>query len=242
MRDLLDRGVAAGGAPRMWRRIILASVPTIRHLLPPGSNVLEVGHGDGLLTCWLAAELGWSITGLDIREQAYRDAMYHAEMFGLSSRLTFKLVKPDETWQHQGSYDGVFIKTVLYASKDLDEYGRRLDWVATVLKPGGIFVNFETGRANALTQAYRRIRRREYADLCLYTSAVEHLYDVRFEILDREYYGGYSQFVAPFSALYELADLVERRLAPRRAENCFVVAIIARSRREIGASSRKGVA
>lgn len=212
----------------MWRPIVLEALPAIRRLLPAGSSVLEVGYGDGLLTCWLAHELGWSIAGLDIEDATCREATRHAERFGLASRVAFMLVEPEQTWSHEGSYDGVFIKTVLYGSGDPDEYARRLDWVAGVLKPGGIFINFETGRANSFTQAYRRIRRREYTDLCLYTRAIERLYDERFEIIERRYYGGLSQFLAPVPGLYELGATMERALARRSADNCFVVSFVGR--------------
>jgi hypothetical protein len=128
----------------------------------------------------------------------------------------------------RASYDAVFIKTVLYLSKTLEEYGRWLDWISSVLRPGGVLVNFETGRANALTQFYRTLRRRRYTRLCLYTSRVEALYDTRFDILKRCYYGGLSQFAAPAPSFYRLAARLEEALSPRQADNCFMVSIIAR--------------
>jgi hypothetical protein len=97
-----------------------------------------------------------------------------------------------------------------------------------VLKPGGAFVNFKSGRANALTQWYRRLRRRSYTDLCLYTGQVEALYDARFEIIERRYYGGWSQFLAPLPALHVIASRLEETLRSRHADNSFIVSIIAR--------------
>jgi hypothetical protein len=91
-----------------------------------------------------------------------------------------------------------------------------------------VLINFETGRANGFTQWYRRIRRRPYSHLSLYTGEVERLYDARFEILYRRYYGGWSQFFAPVAALYKLAYRVEEAIKPRNADNCFVVAMIGR--------------
>ncbi len=79
-----------------------------------------------------------------------------------------------------------------------------------------------------MTQCYCRLRRRSYTDLCLYTRQVEALYDARFEIIERRYYGGLSQFLAPVPSFYRLAARIEEALRPRQADNCFIAAIIAR--------------
>jgi protein-L-isoaspartate O-methyltransferase len=218
----------AGGAVLMWQRVLVEALPKMRELLPPESRILEVGYGDGLLTCYLCQELGWRVVGLEIDRKAQQLAEQHARQYGLSDRIEFRCGHPEEIIQHRGEYDGVFIKTVLYNSPDLAEYGRWLDWILTVIKPGGAFINFKTGRANGLTQWYRRLRRRSYTDLCLYTGQVEALYDARFEIIERRYYGGCSQFLAPVPALYRIASRLEENLRPRNADNSFIISIIAR--------------
>lgn len=225
---VLHQGLRAGGAPPMWERAVREILPLARELAPAGSRVLEVGYGDGLLTCYLCRELGWRVIGLEVDREAQRLAQKHARQYGLNDHLEFRSCAPEETRQHTGQYDAVFIKTVLYNSPDLEEYGRWLDWILSVLRPGGAFIKFATGRANLLTQWYRRLRGREYADLCLYTSHVEALYNARFEILDRHYYGGMSQFLAPIPPLYWIASRIEETLRPRHANNSFLVSIIAR--------------
>jgi ubiquinone/menaquinone biosynthesis C-methylase UbiE len=229
----LSSGLEMGGASVMWQRVLTEAMPKMRELLPPGSRVLEIGYGDGLLTCYLGQELNWRIVGWEIDPQAQQVAEQHARNYGLSQRLEFRRGEPEEILGQRGEYDGVFIKTVLYNSPNLEEYARWLDWVLSVLKPGGIFVNFKTGRANGLAQWYRRLRRRSYTDLCLYTGQVEALYDARFEVIDRRYYGGWSQFLAPVSPLYSLAARLEETIEPRQADNCFIVSIIARRRVEL---------
>jgi hypothetical protein len=107
------------------------------------------------------------------------------------------------------------------------------------LKPGGIFINFETDKANRGVQLYRRIRKREYKDLRLYTSKEEALFDERFKIIDRRYYWGWSQFFAPIPILYKAAYRIEEAIRPRNADNCFIVSIIARKPVDEDAS-RKG--
>jgi predicted O-methyltransferase YrrM len=212
----------------MWERAVRGALPTMRKLVPAASRVLEVGYGDGLLACYLCRELNWRVVGVDVDPKAQQLAAQHARQHELSDQIEFRCSPPEETLRHDGQYDAVFIKTVLYNSQNLEEYGRWLDWILSVLKPGGILINLETGRANALTQCYRRLRRRSYKDLCLYTRQVESLYEARFEMIDRHYYGGWSQFLAPVPALYHIASRLEETLQPRHADNCFIVSIIAR--------------
>jgi ubiquinone/menaquinone biosynthesis C-methylase UbiE len=226
----LKDALGAGGAPVMWERVVLEGLPKIRQLVPSGSQVLEIGYGDGQLTCFLCQNLGWRIVGLDCNPSAYKSAMTNAGQCRLSDQIDFFLCDPQETRQHQGTYDAVFIKTVLYSLPDHGEYSRWLDWILSILKPGGIFIDFETGRANEGVQLYRRIRRREYTDSCLYTAKEEALYDKRFEIIDRRYYGGWSQFLAPIPILYKAAYRIEEAISRRNADNCFVVSIIARKK------------
>lgn len=221
-------GLIAGGAPVMWEMVMREALPSMRGLVPQRARVLEVGYGDGLLTCYLGQELGWRVVGLEVDQEMQRQAQEHARQYGLYDRLEFRCLEPEEVLQHVGQYDAVFIKTVLYLSENLEEYARWLDWVLLMLRPGGVFINFETGRANVLTQLYRRLRRRSYTDLCLYTRQVEALYDARFEIIERRYYGGFSQFLAPLPFLYPLAARIEEALRPRQANNCFIASIIAR--------------
>jgi ubiquinone/menaquinone biosynthesis C-methylase UbiE len=227
-RPSLRPGLLAGGAPRLWEKVVRESLPHLTAAVPPSSRVLEIGYGDGLLSCFLASELGWQITGLDIRPESRDAARAAASAYGMEERLDFRLCTPEETRSHTGPWDAVFAKTVLYTSRSLDEYAEWLAWVRSVLRPGGVFVDYETGRANGVMQLYRKLRRREYTDLCLYTVATERLYDERFEILWRRHYGGLSQLVAPLPGVFEIAELLERSVARRTADNCFVVAMVAR--------------
>lgn len=226
----LQDGLARGGAPVMWTRVIDEALPDVARAVPPGSRVLEVGYGDGLLTCWLAQRLEWRIIGLDSDRTAAAAATAAATRFGLDDRVTFLTCAAVDTRRHAGQYDAVFVKTVLYSSSTPAEYGAWLDWIRSVLRPGGALVNFETGRANGLVQVYRRLRRRSFVAQCLYTRAIERLYDARFEILARRYYGGLSQFLAPAPPLYRAAAWIEAGLAARTADNCFAVSIVARRR------------
>jgi predicted O-methyltransferase YrrM len=227
-RLLLNEALKAGGAPVMWERAVLDALLKIRNLVPEGSLVLEVGYGDGLLSCFVCRELGWRMIGLDIDATKQEYAINNLTKYGMDGRIKFICCAPEETFNHKGQYDAVFIKTVLYNSKTLEEYGQWLDWILSVLKPGGVLINFESGYANGLMQMYRRLRKRSYTDLCLYTSVAEALYNTRFEILYRYYYGGWSQFFTPFPRIYRFAYRIEEAMQLRDANNCFIVSVIAK--------------
>ncbi len=226
----LTSGLAAGGAPRMWERIVRDSLPAVRRSVPPGSLVLEIGYGDGLLSCWLVSTLGWRLVGLDVAPVAGETARRNAARFGLAERTDFRVCRSADTRRHAGLYDAVFVKTVLYSSGSLADYQEWLEWIGSVVRPGGILVNYESGRANAFVQAYRRLRRREYVGLCLYDREVERLYDTQFSILYRRHYGGLSQFLSPLPYAYEIAAAAEERLTTRSANNCFAVSQIVQTR------------
>jgi predicted O-methyltransferase YrrM len=222
----LRDGLIAGGAPTMWARVMLDALPYMKQYAPAGSDVLEVGYGNGLLSIWLGWELGIRMTGLDISRTCQIIARNHSKMFCVDDIVQFECCLPEETCKYRGQYDAVFIKTVLYSSKTLEEYGQWLDWIVSVLRPGGVLINFESGRANSMVQMYRRFRRRSYTDLCLYKSEIEALYNDRFEVLYRRYYGGWSQFFAPIKPLYRLAYCTEEAIRARDSDNCFIVAFI----------------
>ncbi len=210
----------------MWTRAVLEALPKMQSVAPEGSFVLEMGYGDGLLSCFLCRELGWQLVGLDIDPEAQKCAKNNAAKYGMDGQIEFLCYVPENIRDHKGQYDAVFIKTVLYNSKTLEEYGTWLDWISSVLKPGGVLINFETGRASKLMQLYRRLRKRSYTDLCLYTRAEENLYNERFRVLYRKYYGGWSQFLAPFQRVYQYAYRIEEALRPGDADNCFIVSVI----------------
>src|SRR5438132_1387134 len=91
----LSDGLRHGGAPRLWRRIVLDSLPVVRSLVPPGSEVLEIGFGDGILTCWLAQELEWRILALEADPRASQAARWTASTFRLRRIPDFRTFQSD---------------------------------------------------------------------------------------------------------------------------------------------------
>lgn len=232
-KQFLINGLKAGGATKMWEDIICDALPTMRSLLPEGAKVLEVGYGDGVLSCFAARELGWKICGVDPDKGAYQKASQLAALLNMGDSVKFLRMRSQDYLDMSNinnHFDGVFIKTVLYNSKNICEYKEWLHKIYGALKPGGIFVNFETGKSNRIVQMYRLFRGREYAGWCLYTSAIERLYDEIFDITYRKYYGGISQFFFNLPFVYRLLRNAESRVRTRNADNCFAVAIIGRKR------------
>lgn len=228
MRPLrLRDGLRTGGAPQIWVRAFKIVLPIIALLVPAGSSVLEIGYGDGLLSCFLAMELGWSITGFDVDAEAVRKAKINATRYNLGDKVSFSKCEDKITHGSNDRYDAVFIKTVLYGAGSLEEYGQWLDWIKSALKPGGIFINFETGWTSRMMQIYRRIRCRPYVQSCLFDGAIAQLYHDRFEILHESYYGGWSQFFTIIPPLFPLAWRTEEWITPRTADNSFIAAIVA---------------
>lgn len=86
---LLQSALKAGGAPVMWEQIIMDALPEIKRLLPGGSQVLEVGYGDGLLSCYFAKELGWKIIGFHISPEAHKKAVENVHRLNLQDKMKF---------------------------------------------------------------------------------------------------------------------------------------------------------
>ena len=233
MTDLapsLELGVAVTGAAPMWKRVIKNTLEYSASMIPRGGKVVDVGYGDGLLTCYLAKTFGWRITGLDILPEAHRQASRYAREFGVDHLIDFRLVEPDDTWRHKSTYDAVFIKTVLYNAASLNQYAQWLDWVDSVLGPNGIFINFENGKANFLTYMYRKLRRRYYTDLCMYDENVQKLYEERFDVIYRSHHGSISQFLAPLKPAYDFVAAIEDRFFRRTAGNSYITSLVAKKR------------
>jgi len=231
--DLLMNGLAAGGATRMWKEIMIDALPVMKSLVSRGAKVLEIGYGDGNLSCFLVKELGWKMVGIDPDRIAYKTASHIAAILGLCDNAEFACIKSQDYLKMANEFDAIFIKTVLYNARTIQEYDIWLKSIYRALKPGGILINFETGRSNSLVQLYRYILHREYRNWCLYSSDIEIIYNNLFEIIYKRYYGGISQFFSFQSIPFRVARLAESKILQRNANNCFAVAIIGRKKNQL---------
>jgi ubiquinone/menaquinone biosynthesis C-methylase UbiE len=223
-------GLAAGGGIALWERAFNSLMPHIRTFLPRESNILEIGYGDGKLSCFLARELDWLMTGIDISPVCCDAARINAEGAGLKDRVTFHCGHPFVNPPESAKFDGVFIKTVLYQASNLMEYRSWLQWIGLTLKSGGYFINFETGKAGMLMKLYRTLRGREYTDSLLFHGSVLSLYREEFEVRNELYLGGWSQFLSPFPRLYRWASSIEEKSRRRTSDNCFLASLILQKR------------
>jgi ubiquinone/menaquinone biosynthesis C-methylase UbiE len=114
-----------------------------RHLGPPeqllkGKRILDVGSGFGGRPAYYAELSGAEVVGVDIYQQAVRDAEEFAEAMGLSSRLKF-LVSGGEVMPFEpNSFDLVTSYDALEHVSNPDVVLRE---VARVLRPGGMFLS-----------------------------------------------------------------------------------------------------
>ncbi len=127
-----------------WRqkmRLALCPFVPIIAVVPPGSRVLDVGCGDGLLL-GLLMELGRASTavGFDINAHRIRSARHMAETNGFEASAVFKHLGPKSAWPTEnGLYDVVAMVDVMHHIGPA-MHDRVWQQAADSLRPGGLFV------------------------------------------------------------------------------------------------------
>lgn len=125
-----------------------------------GKHVLEVGSGDGRMTCWLA-NLGARVSAIELSPVGVARTQERARLYHLEERVSAfcedacrlgSVLPPD-------SVDIALGFSVLH-HLPAREFGRSL---RMVLKPGGRAVFFENSNANPFYRLARRIRNSETA-------------------------------------------------------------------------------
>ena len=99
----------------------------IARVIPRGSEVLDVGCGNGYIAHHLSALLGTSVTGIDVADSTdapidYRQ--YDGRKFPLAN----------------ASFDAIVLAYVLHHAQDLDSM---LEEMKRVLRPGGVAIIYE---------------------------------------------------------------------------------------------------
>lgn len=118
---------------------------------PSGRMFLDVGCGDGKLSCEFARR-GARVTGLDVDPGVVAAASENARVSGIPLRLVAG--EAERLPFADAVFDGVVAVTVLCFAGDA---GRALMEMNRVLKPGGKIVIGELGKWS-LWAAYRRVR------------------------------------------------------------------------------------
>ncbi len=123
------------GQEARWRRFLVSRVNAI-----PGSWVLDVASGTGLVAKELTLRHNVRVVGLDQSPEMLRAGAASIREAGLSDRVVYvqgqaeRLPFPDE------AFDSV---TFTYLLRYVDDQAATLKELARVLRPGGVLANLE---------------------------------------------------------------------------------------------------
>ncbi|WP_263786537.1 class I SAM-dependent methyltransferase [Salinibacter grassmerensis] len=120
------------------------------HRLPTGSEVVELGAGEGRTMAWLAQKHGHHVTAVDFSETALATAREWAD----APALSFEIVQADvRTWQPDRQWDAA---VVTFLQLLPDERQRLYDSLKNIVRPGG-WIFAEWFRPTHLTGTYDRM-------------------------------------------------------------------------------------
>ena len=102
--------------------------------LGTAQSILDVGCGDGRLTCYLAKETGCEVMGVDISRSGFRKAKKLAYKTGVEHLM--RCIKGDAT--HLNFPNGQFDVAILsYSLHHIEDQSATLREMHRVLRPGG---------------------------------------------------------------------------------------------------------
>ncbi len=213
----------------VWAPAVSNALDRAAIMLPSDAKVLEIGYNSGMMSCYMAARYGWNIVGYDIADSLQSKAEATARRYKLERMTDFRVCSPDETLSIKGTYDAVFLKSVLYHISDKTVYRNWLEWLHSVVKDGGVIIAVENGRGGIIDRIYRKtIKRSRWADFLLFDGWVEQEFQRRFRHVDVRYFGRFSQFFTVLPKACRLIRALEDRFCPANADHCFVASIVAR--------------
>lgn len=123
-----------GQDPR-WRRFLVSKVNAI-----PGSFVVDVATGTGLVARELARRRNVRILGVDQSEPMLRRGVVAVRDAGLGGRISFVLGRAETLPFSDAAFDSV---TFTYLLRYVDDPGATLKELARVLRPGGVLAGLE---------------------------------------------------------------------------------------------------
>lgn len=123
-----------GQDPR-WRRFLVSRVNAI-----PGSWVLDVATGTGLVARELARRRNVRIVGLDQSGSMVRRGVQAVRAEGLDGRISFVLGQAERLPFPDEAFDSV---TFTYLLRYVDDPGATLGELSRVLRPGGVLACLE---------------------------------------------------------------------------------------------------
>ena len=102
--------------------------------ITPESKVLEIGCGVGITSCYLARNVGCSVTSIDLNEPMVTWARQRAEREGLADRIAFRVADAQDLPFSDGSFDAVISESV---TAFVPDKARAINEYRRVLRPGG---------------------------------------------------------------------------------------------------------
>jgi demethylmenaquinone methyltransferase/2-methoxy-6-polyprenyl-1,4-benzoquinol methylase len=132
--DRMGAVLSFGQDPR-WRRFLVSKVNAI-----PGSFVLDVATGTGLVARELARRRNVRIVGVDQSELMVRKGVAAVRRAGLDRRISFVLGRAERLPFKDEAFDSV---TLTYLLRYVDDPGSTLKELARVLRPGGVLASLE---------------------------------------------------------------------------------------------------
>jgi SAM-dependent methyltransferase len=210
-----------------WLSPTEAALDAASPYLRSNSNVLELGYRSGLMACYLASHYGVRVTGYDINMEVLGIARRNAERFGLSERVDFRVCSPAETLSLRGSYDAVFVKSVLASVGH--SYDDWLEWIASVLRPGGVLIAVENGPGTSAVRLARLVRKwlgAYYAPSPLDSHRLES-FSKYFEVLSIRCSGQWAPLFGGAPPLWRAVSRFER-IVPVGPSRSFVTSVVAR--------------
>ena len=123
------------GQDMRWRRFMVAKLGAV-----PGSLVLDLATGTGLVSRELAARARVRVVALDPSEAMLRAGLPANDLAGLSGRIRPVLGRAETLPFGDGAFDAV---TFTYLVRYLDDPAATMREIARVVRPGGTVASLE---------------------------------------------------------------------------------------------------
>lgn len=120
--------------------------------LKPTDKVMEIGSGLGGSACYLAGKYGCDVTGIDITEVNYREAVKRTKDKGLADRVHFELGDARAMPFGEDIFDAVYSIDAIYHVVERDLV---IGECARVLRPGGTFAFLDWVQVKEMEQEER---------------------------------------------------------------------------------------
>lgn len=196
--------------------------------LPADSKILEIGYNSGKMSCYMAKHYDWNVIGYEILEEQKIKAQENAKKYQVEDNLNFLTCPPEKTFEIEGEFDGIFLKSILYHNKSLEDYIKWIKWLKTKLKPGGVLMAIENGQGTILDRAYRKYNPRvTWGDNQFFNQTIEQEFRKVFPNITINYYGGISQYFTFNNTLFNCAKGMEKILPLKNSKRAFVASIVA---------------